>query len=259
MAQTLSNPDTDGLNSRSFSVRRLVSQRCLMCGGKSGQQAVCPACDSELPRLAGPLCRQCATPIPDGRLCGACLATPPKFDRLVAAFEYAFPIDALIHALKYGGRLVVARLLANALGPLVDEKVDLIVPMPLSDARLRERGFNQAHEIARHIGRARRLKVVTTLCRRVMDTPPQAMLPWKERAGNVRGAFVCTTDLDGIRIAVVDDVATTCATLNELSRVLKRAGASRVHGWIPARALKHAGVPNQPGRELQAPQSTMGA
>ena len=259
MAQPLSNPDHHGLNNRSFSVRRLISQRCLMCGGRSGAQAVCPACDSELPRLVGPLCWQCASPIPDGRLCGACLVTPPKFDRLVAAFEYAFPIDAVIHALKYGGRLVVARLLADALGPLVEEKVDLIVPMPLSDARLRERGFNQAHEIARYIGRTRRFKVATTLCRRVVDTPPQALLPWKERAGNVRGAFVCTADLDGMRIAVVDDVVTTGATLNELSRVLKRAGASCVQGWIAARALKHAGAPYQPGRKLQAPQSTTGA
>lgn len=203
-------------------------------------KTLCAPCEAELPHLVGTLCRQCATPIPtpDGTICGACLAAPPKFDRLIAPFAYVFPIDALIHALKYGGRLVVARLLASALAALIDEPVDLVVPMPLSDARLRERGYNQAHEIARHIGRAKGLDISTSLCRRVMDTPPQAMMPWRERARNVRGAFVCDADLHGRRVAVIDDVATTGATLNELSRVLKRAGASHVSGWSAARALK---------------------
>jgi ComF family protein len=218
---------------------------------------VCQACDTDLPRLGSPLCRQCATPIPDGQLCGACLGAPPAFDRLVAAFEYGFPIDALIHALKYGRRLAVARFLAGAMAPLLDEGVDAVVPMPLSDARVRERGFNQAHEIAHYIGHARQLRVATAFCRRVTDTPPQAMLPWKERARNVRGAFVCTANLDGMRIAVVDDVATTGSTLNELSRVLKHAGASRVTGWVSARAVRRAGLPQRPGRRLQAYQPTM--
>jgi ComF family protein len=182
-------------------------------------------------------------------LCGACLSRPPHFDRLVAPFIYTFPVDALIRALKYGGRLNVARLLAGALVPRIDQSVDLIVPMPLSDVRLRDRGFNQAQEIARHVARARRLRVAASLCRRVRDTPPQAMLPWRERARNVRAAFVCDADLDGLRIAVVDDVATTCATLDEMSRVLKRAGASHVSGWCAARALKQAGAPGQPEPE----------
>jgi ComF family protein len=193
------------------------------------------------------LCPQCATPISHGQRCGACLAAPPKFDRIVAAFEYEFPIDALIHSLKYGGRLVVARLLAEAMVPLTVDDVDVVVPMPLSQARARERGFNQAQEIARHIGRARRLKIVSSMCRRVADTPPQAMLPWKERARNVRGAFACDADLDGMRVAVVDDVATTGTTLNELSRVLKHAGAARVTGWVAARAVRNTRVPQRAG------------
>jgi ComF family protein len=176
--------------------------------------------------------------------CGACLTAPPGFDRLVAPFVYAFPVDSLIQALKYGGRLVIARLLAEALVPLMDEDVDCLVPVPLSDARLRDRGFNQAHEIARGVGRATRLKVVATLCRRVHDTPPQALLPWKERPRNVRGAFVCDSDVKGACVGIIDDVATSGATLNELSRVLKRAGAARVVGWSAARAVSHAAMPD---------------
>ena len=82
------------------------------------------------------------------------------------------------------------------------------------------------------------IDVTFRLCRRVRDTPAQTALPWKARAGNVRGAFVAEADVNGLRIAVIDDVATTGATLNEVSRVLKRAGASRIVGWSAARALK---------------------
>jgi ComF family protein len=159
-------------------------------------------------------------------------------------FVYHFPIDALIQALKYGGRLVVARFLAGAMAPLADEPIDVMVPMPLSGARVRERGFNQAQEIARHVGRMSGIDVAPALCRRVRETPPQAALPWKARASNVRGAFVCEADVSGLRIAVIDDVATTGATLNELSRVLKQAGAARVIGWCAARALKQASPPS---------------
>ena len=223
--------------------RTLASSRCLLCHAPCGAQPVCQACSREFPRLAQPLCDQCATPLPHGRHCGACLAKPPRFDRLIAPFVYAFPVDALIHALKYGRRLVASRPLAEALAATVDERADLIVPMPLSAARLRERGFNQAQEIARRVGRLSATEVAADLCRRVMETPPQATLPWKARASNVRGAFVCDRDLRGAHVAVVDDVVTTGATLNELARVLKRAGAARVSGWSVARAVRHAVTP----------------
>lgn len=220
--------------------RSLVSARCLLCHAPCAPHAVCRACSGEFQRLVRPLCEQCATPLPHGRRCGSCLAAPPRFDRLIAPFVYAFPVDALIHALKYGRRLIASRPLAEALAATVDERADLIVPMPLSAARLRERGFNQAHEIARLVGPAIGTQVALDLCRRVVDTPPQAMLPWKARAQNVRGAFVCDRDLQGARIAVVDDVVTTGATLNEIARVLKRAGAAHVSGWSVARAVRHA-------------------
>jgi ComF family protein len=162
---------------------------------------------------------------------------------LLAPFAYVFPIDAVVQALKYGGRLTLSRPLADALAATIDERVDLLIPMPLSEARLRERGFNQSHEIARPVSRITGIDLAADLCRRVVHTPPQAMLPWKERARNVRGAFVCDTDLSGLHVAVIDDVVTTGATLNEIARVLKRAGASRVSGWSAARALRHAVTP----------------
>jgi ComF family protein len=154
-----------------------------------------------------------------------------------AVFAYRFPIAGLIHACKYGGRLALAGLLGRELAPHVAPDVDAIVPMPLASRRLAERGFNQALEIARPIARRTRIPLLPDVCRKVADTTPQAALPWSERAKNIRRAFACDADLRGKRIAVVDDVLTTGATLNELARVLRRAGAVEVIGWVVARTL----------------------
>lgn len=157
-----------------------------------------------------------------------------------AAYVYDFPVDALIQAYKYGGELRLSRLLGREVARQASAAVDVIVPMPLSEARLRSRGYNQALELAREIGRRRGIPVWPRACRRVIDTPAQALLPWRERPKNVRGAFVCDADVRELRVAVVDDVLTTGATLNELARNLRRAGASEVHGWVAARAVPRA-------------------
>ena len=154
-----------------------------------------------------------------------------------AVFAYRFPVDALVHAYKYGGKLALARVLGELLTRRVTCDVDAIVPMPLARGRLAERGFNQALEIARVVAAGTGIALLPHVCRKVTDTPPQAALPWKERAKNVRRSFVCDADLQGMRIAVVDDVLTTGSTLNELARVLRKAGAAAVRGWILARTL----------------------
>ena len=176
-------------------------------------------------------------PLAAGAICGACLVDPPHFERIDAAFRYDFPVDALVRRFKYGGRLALARMLGEALATVATRDVDVIVPMPLASARLAERGFNQALELARVVAEPAALRLMPFACRKVADTPPQAALPWQERARNVRRAFVCDTDLSGLRVAVVDDVLTTGATLNELARVLRKAGATAVTGWVVARTL----------------------
>jgi predicted amidophosphoribosyltransferase len=112
--------------------------------------------------------------------------------------------------------------------------------MPLSDARLRERGFNQSQEIARHIAKRCGIALIADACRKTRETPPQAALPWKARAKNVRNAFVCDADFTGRHVGVVDDVMTTGATLNELAKKFKQRGAARVTGIIVARTLPDA-------------------
>lgn len=178
----------------------------------------------------------CAAPLPSGDVCGSCLARRPHFDGASIPYLYAFPVDRLIRAYKYGGELRLAFLFGAALADEVVERVDLIVPIPLTPERLRTRGFNQALEIARHVGKRHRTPVAAAACRRPGDAIPQALLPWRERERNVRGAFVCDADVTGLRVAVVDDVLTTGATLNALAKSLKRAGAKEVLAWVVARA-----------------------
>lgn len=226
------------VNSRLVFVQRALPQSCLLCGAASGQALLCAACDADLPRLPHARCAVCALPIPSGSVCGACLDHPPRFDRVTAVFAYRFPVDALVHAFKYGGNLAVGRVLGQALGAAVTERADLIIPMPLARKRLRERGFNQARELARGVSSLTGIPVAADICRKVVETQPQAALPWQERVGNVRGAFVCDADLSHKKVAVIDDVMTTGATLNELAKNLRRAGAVEVSGWIVARALK---------------------
>lgn len=234
----LSNSLSGILNCCAKAVQWCLPAGCVLCGADAGTQALCGDCESALPRLSVERCIVCALPLTSGRVCGTCLDAPPAYDRVTAAFAYAFPIDALVLAYKYGGRLTLAPLLASPLARDVGGAVDVIVPMPLAPARLRERGFNQAHELARLIGSALGVPVLPRACRKVADTPPQAALPWKERARNVRRAFVCDVDLRDRRVAVVDDVMTSGATLNELARTLKRAGAAEVTGWVVARTLR---------------------
>ena len=209
-------------------VQRLIAPSCLLCSGPSAGALLCAPCDADLPRLTGSLCDTCALPITEGNRCGACLSHPPAYDHVCAPYTYAFPADALVQGLKYRGMLAIAPLFGGAVAGSLGERPDVIVPMPLSDARLRERGFNQGQEIARHVASITGIPLLPRACRRVRNTLSQASLPWKERAKNMRKAFVCDADFTGKHVAVVDDVMTTGTTLNELARNLKQAGAAKV-------------------------------
>lgn len=227
------------LNNCTNFVLKAVPRFCLLCGVAVIERQLCAACEADLPRLPQPRCTICAVPLGSGSVCGTCLQNPPHFTTVKAAFVYRFPIDALIHAFKYGGQFTVASLLAPALAQAVGpDRVDLIVPMPLAARRLGSRGFNQALELARTVGRLTAIPVAIDICRKVLETAPQASLPWKERARNVRGAFACGARLDRLRVAVIDDVMTSGASLDELARCLRQAGAHEVQGWVIARAVR---------------------
>jgi ComF family protein len=220
--------------------RLALPQRCELCAASSGAQLLCPACADSLPRL-GSVCPLCALPT-TGEICGRCIAHPPPFEATVAAFAYAFPVDRLLHAFKYHGRLALAEWGASALLAERERRrnarrPDRLVALPLSRERQRERGYNQAFEIARAIAQRLGVPLLRDGARRVRSAPPQAALPWSERAKNVRGAFACDLALAGLEIAVIDDVMTTGASLAEFASTLKRAGAARVENWVVARTL----------------------
>jgi ComF family protein len=240
MTAPLSNLPSGFLDNCTKFVQRLIAPACLLCAGGSAGELLCAPCDNDLPRLAGNLCDCCALPITAGTRCGACISHPPAYDHVCAPFTYAFPVDALVQGLKYRGVLAIAPLFGSAIAADLDQRPDVLIPMPLANERLRERGFNQSQEIARHLAKTSGLPLLPQACRRVRHTLPQAALPWKERAKNIRNAFVCDADVAGKHVAVVDDVMTTGASLNELARNLKRAGAARVTGLIAARTLPGA-------------------
>jgi len=216
---------------------------CLLCADRhGGEYGLCNSCLQNLPWHHAATCPQCALPS-DSAICGSCLAAPPSFDSTRALFSYDYPLDRLLQHYKYKESLHLAdtfsslfihRLLDTG---LAGSGIDLIMPMPMHNERLKQRGFNQALEIARLISRQTNIKLDYTACRRTKLTPPQASLPLKERIKNIRGVFQCNKNMQGLNIALVDDVMTTGASLNELAKTLKQAGAAHVECWVIARTL----------------------
>jgi ComF family protein len=220
-------------------LQHALPQACALCARPCGDALLCADCRDALPRL-GPACPVCALPAAGGEVCGACLARPPPFAATVAAWAYAFPADRLLQGLKYGRRIALAGPLADALASAVASRggcvPDAVIALPLAPARQRERGFNQAAEIARSVAHALSVPLATGLAR-VREAPPQAALSWRARARNVRDAFRGDRALAGARVAIVDDVMTTGATIAAAARAARRAGATEVVAWVVARTL----------------------
>ena len=224
----------------------LFPPRCPACLGK-GEPVTdfCRACFTELPFARGG-CDLCAAAIPGGAghgvVCGRCLARPPAFDRVFAAFSYAPPIDDLIRGLKFGEHLYCARSLGSLLAARAEQSnvptPDCFIPVPLYYMRLRRRGFNQAVEIARVLSRCMSVPMDARCLQRIRAGVPQTALPAKQRLQNPKGAFALRRVPRGRFVAIVDDVMTTGATVNEVARVLRRAGVARVEVWVAARTMR---------------------
>ncbi len=218
---------------------------CALCGDDAGE-AVCAGCNAQFFTRRRHRCLCCAVPLQDAAasLCGDCLKRPPAFDATVVAVDYAAPVDQLVLALKFGNRLELAPLFAGMLRDALLREQKLALPVqlaavPLGPQRLRERGFNQALEIARPLSRALGIALDARMVTRQRDTRAQALLHPDERHKNIRQAFLVSGDaIDRVRgkhVGIVDDVITTGETLNELAATLKRFGAARVTNFVFAR------------------------
>jgi ComF family protein len=227
------------------SLRDLVAPaRCHWCAARTPGPPACNACAASLP-WNDCACRACALPLVPGtepcgsRVCGECLASSPPQDRTWAAFTYDEPVAGQIVSLKFHGRLasghVLGALLAGRLAGRPEPLPELLIPVPLHAARLRRRGYNQALELAREISRRLSIPLAAGAARRVRSTGEQSRLDAVARRRNVRAAFEVDTIVRGRHVALLDDVITTGATVAELSRAARTAGASRIEVWAAAR------------------------
>ena len=227
----------------------LLPCNCVLCGA-SGPALLCPGCRRQFFSAVVARCPVCANPLPPAALpmaplpCGRCQAERPAFDATVAAADYALPVDRLVLQLKFARQLALARLFAGLLAEAVQRadarlcpRPALLCPVPLGLQRLSERGFNQALEIARPLGKALGIAIHARLAVRVRDTQAQSRTPHGARHANIAHAFAIPDRalVEGRHIGLVDDVMSSGQTLHELAATLKRHGAARVTNYVFAR------------------------
>ena len=216
--------------------------RCLLCGGASERFGLCGPCREEMPYVDHG-CERCALALPEAAAAGLCLACqrrPPPFDRAFALLHYEYPVDRMIGALKFAGRLGCGRtlgeLMAEALGSHDRDLPEAILPLPLHRERRRERGFNQAAELALPIARRLGIDLVTGLLERVRPTVPQSGLSARARRRNVANGFSPARAAMPLSLALVDDVMTTGSTLAAAAQACRDGGVRRIEVWVAARA-----------------------
>lgn len=220
----------------------IFPNRCLLCEFNS-EKLICKDCFEILPRFKSN-CRQCGL-INDTEnnltLCGQCISNPPPFNTTHSLFEYTAPISSLIWQLKFHGNLSIAKLLSDYWIDFISQKYasnslpELIIPVPLHHARLKERGFNQALEIAKPIGKYFHIPVDTRTCIRIKNTQAQSSLIASKRKNNLKNAFGLSYPITAKHIAIVDDVMTTGNTVTEIAHLFKKAGVEKIDVWCCAR------------------------
>lgn len=223
---------------------------CVNCLAPADHRnGLCLGCYGDLPRN-DEACHRCGLPLlfavrraSGGPMtCGQCLKHPPPFLRTMAFWRYQFPVDRMISRFKYGGNQVFARplltefasSLQQQLADRLLEQPDLLVPVPLHAARRRQRGFNQAEDIAEAISLHTGIPWSASHLRKTRATLTQGTLDRRQRLRNLRGAFEVTARLPA-HVALVDDVMTTGATMNTLASLLRQQGVEKVQVWVLAR------------------------
>jgi len=250
-----------GRRCRHLGVALCFPLRCEACGGWRepeseasdshgngglGPDLLCRFCRSAWTPIRSPLCPDCGRAFdgagPEDHPCGDCLAAPRRFDSARAVGRYDGALRAVIHRFKYHGQVGLAPALARAMTRTAaaawpGERFDAIVPVPLHHRRLRRRGYNQAELLARGLSDGLGIPVVPHALVRIRPTQPQSGLGAADRVRNLAGAFIKGSGaaITDARVMVVDDVYTTGTTADAAARVLRAAGAARIHVLTVAR------------------------
>ena len=234
----------------SVAIDYLFPPKCLICGSRELYRLgyfLCKNCFDSISFISHPFCTRCGKPFFTesirGHVCGDCLIQEPYFYLVRSLGRYEGTLEKIIHHLKYKQKFTMGNLLALLLENIPSDGIsfgsyDLFIPVPLHIKRLRQRGFNQSVILGKILNKKYRVPLKTMVLQRSVYTLPQVNLPVKERKLNVRNAFRVKDHrlIQGKKVLILDDVFTTGATLNECARVLKKFGASRVDGFVIARA-----------------------
>lgn len=223
---------------------QIVSKQCLLClSPTKNKHLLCAGCEKDLPENTC-RCVICSIPFSTTQanekqlVCGKCQKNPPHFTTSSIPHIYASPLKQLITQLKFHGNLSCAPLLAQGFINSIKHRKNMpecIIPVPLHQQRLRERGFNQALELARIIASKLNIPLDYSLCYREKPTPFQSGLSAKQRKQNLKNAFKVTNNNSYRHVAIFDDVVTTGTTVNELAKQLKQAGVETIEVWAIAR------------------------
>jgi ComF family protein len=225
---------------RGAALNLLFPQFCVGCG-KEGV-FLCDSCLQSLPRLQPPICPRCGRPQSDGELCRNCYEWQADIDGIRAPFRFEGVIRSAVHQLKYRNLRAIAQTLAQLMSEYLENNPlsgDVLMPVPLHNKRLRERGYNQSTLLVKELGALMNLPVdEMSLVREKFVLPQARTTNVEERRANVVGMFACRGDgVRGKRILLIDDVATSGATMNACALVLKSAGAVAVWGLALAREI----------------------
>ncbi len=236
---TENEPQVGKLARLSGWMKGLWPGRCVACAAAADSTDLCAGCRESLqPNQV--FCQRCSLPLAEPAVaCGRCLRRAPSFDRAWSPWCYASPLDLVVLKLKFGSNLAAARVLGELWReqlPLRPSFVpDALIPVPLARDRLIERGYNQALELARPLAKSLAKPIRTDWLQRTRSTDPQSGLSAKARKRNLAGAFVAEPAVRGKRVALIDDVMTTGATMQACAKALKKAGAAQVQAWALAR------------------------
>ena len=220
-------------------------QRCVLCHDLAKQLYLCADCALLMARLqiGNEVCPLCAKPSLQAAVCGECQQHPPHFERLWASYHLDWPLHSVIAEFKYQQQWSHARALAAWMAEspppwLHQAALNGVLAMPLSRVRLIERGYNQAHVLVQELAGMLQPTCVELNSAAILreHKPPQSTLTHAQRMKNIRGVFTLQADVNKRNLLLIDDVVTTSATLNELARTLKTAGAATVSCWVLARA-----------------------